>query len=136
LSKLFVGNLDFAATRQSLEGLFAPHGEIVDLALPIDRESGRPRGFAFVTFGDDASATRAMQQLDGTDFLGRSLRVSVATPRPERRAPGAPPPSRPERGSPRSAPSPSAFVDVPEDFGSFTRAKGSRRGLRARKRSL
>jgi RNA recognition motif-containing protein len=121
--KVFVGNLDFSVTRQNLEWFFAPHGEIVDLVLPLDRDTGQPRGFAFVTFGDEASATEAIRQLDGAELLGRSLRVSAATPKPAGRPGGGG--FRPAAGGEDSRPR-----------GGFGRPKGSRRGLRGRKRSL
>lgn len=124
MSKVFVGNLDFSTTKQDLEGLFAPLGDIVDLALPVDRDSGRPRGFAFVTFGSAESAAEAIQKLDGAELLGRNLRVNEATAGRspsggERRGFGGRPPAGP--AAPRK---------------SFSRPKGSRRGLRGRKRSL
>jgi len=122
MSKVFVGNLDYATTRQNLEALFAPHGTIVELVLPVDRATGQPRGFAFVTLDSEAEASEAIQRLDGTELLGRNLRVSPATERSE---------SRGERGGFRS----------PQRFGGGRpggggRPKGSRRGVRGRKRSL
>jgi RNA recognition motif-containing protein len=128
VSKVFVGNLDFSTTRQNLEGLFSQHGEIVDVAIPVDRESGKPRGFAFVTFGSTESANAAIRNLDGADLLGRRLRVSEATP--GRSAGGG---GGNSRGFSR-APDPSPEMDFRPT--AFTRPKGSRRGLRGRKRSL
>jgi RNA recognition motif-containing protein len=128
VSKVFVGNLDFSTTRQNLEGLFAPLGEIVDVAIPVDRESGRPRGFAFVTFGSSESANEAIRQLDGTDLLGRKLRVSEATPGGPGRGAAS--------GGRRDSRPPEAIPDMDFRPGGYTRPKGSRRGLRGRKRSL
>jgi len=122
VSKVFVGNLDFSTTKQDLEGLFSPLGDIVDLALPVDRDSGRPRGFAFVTFGSAESAAEAIQKLDGAELLGRNLRVNEATA--GRSSSGE------RRGFGRAPSGPSAPRKP------FSRPKGSRRGLRGRKRSL
>lgn len=80
MTKLFVGNLPFTATEDSVRALFAPHGTIESLALITDRETGRPRGFGFIEM-DNASASRAMQALNGTDFEGRSLKVNEAQAR-------------------------------------------------------
>lgn len=130
-AKVFVGNLDFGTTRQNLEGLFAPIGEIVDLALPVDRDTGRPRGFAFVTFGSEASASEAIRRLDGVELNGRNLRVSEATPGPGRGGRGGPGAAAPRDDFP-----PPDFGQRPGRGGGFGRPKGSRRGLRGRKRSL
>ena len=129
MSKVFVGNLDFSTTVQDLKALFAPMGEIVDVALPVDRDSGRPRGFGFVTFGSAESAAQAIQRLDGTEHLGRNLRVNEATERPSRGSGGF---TRPRFGGADSGP---GFGNGPAP-GGFTRPKGSRRGIRGRKRSL
>jgi len=124
VSKVFVGNLSFNTTKEELEALFAPMGEIAEVFLPLDRDSGRPRGFAFVTFAASESAVEAIQKLDGAELGGRNLRVNEATAersgRPGGggrsfggpgggRGPGGPPPSRP---------------------------KGSRRNIRGRKRGF
>ena len=79
MSKVFVGNLSFDTTREELEALFAPLGEISDVFVPLDRDSGRPRGFAFVTYASGESATQAIQKLDGVELGGRNLRVNEAT---------------------------------------------------------
>jgi RNA recognition motif-containing protein len=79
VSKVFVGNLSFDTTREELEALFAPIGEISDVFVPLDRDSGRPRGFAFVTYASGESATEAIQKLDGVELGGRNLRVNEAT---------------------------------------------------------
>ena len=69
MTKLFVGNLPFTATEESVRALFAPHGTVETLALINDRDTGRPRGFGFVEMSN-ADAARAMQALDGKDFEG------------------------------------------------------------------
>lgn len=77
MTKLFVGNLPFSATEQSVRALFEPHGAIESLALINDRETGRPRGFGFIEMSS-ADASNAMQALNGRDFEGRALKVSEA----------------------------------------------------------
>jgi len=78
--KLFVGNLPFAATDESVRALFSTHGTVERVSLITDRETGRPRGFGFVEMSND-DASRAMQALNGTDFDGRSLKVNEAQDR-------------------------------------------------------
>ena len=80
MTKLFVGNLPFTATEDSVRALFAPHGTVETLALINDRDTGRPRGFGFVEMSN-ADAARAMQALDGKDFGGRTLKVNEAQAR-------------------------------------------------------
>lgn len=80
MTKLFVGNLPFTATEDSVRALFAPHGTIESLALINDRETGRPRGFGFIEMSN-ADASRAMQALNGKDFEGRALKVNEAQER-------------------------------------------------------
>jgi cold-inducible RNA-binding protein len=80
VTKLFVGNLPFTATEDSVRALFAPHGTVESLALITDRDTGRPRGFGFVEMSN-ADASRAMQALDGEDFEGRALKVNEAKAR-------------------------------------------------------
>jgi RNA recognition motif-containing protein len=87
LSKLYVGNLPFTATEAEVEDLFAQHGEVNSVALPTDRDTGRPRGFGFVEMSD-ADAAKAMRALDGTQFGGRDLRVNEARPREDNRGGG------------------------------------------------
>lgn len=115
MSKVFVGNLSFDTTREELEALFAPMGEIAEITVPTDRDSGRPRGFAFVTFATPEGAAQAIQKLDGAELGGRNLRVNQATERSERPAGFRAPSFRP---------------------GPPSRPKGSRRNIRGRKRSI
>ncbi len=77
MTKLYVGNLPFTATEDSVRALFAPHGTVETLALINDRETGNPRGFGFVEMAN-ADAARAMQALNGSDFDGRALRINEA----------------------------------------------------------
>ncbi len=81
--RIYVGNLPFSAEQADVEELFAAHGEVISVALPTDRETGRPRGFGFVEMSKE-DATKAIQALDGQDFDGRNLRVNEAEPREER----------------------------------------------------
>jgi RNA recognition motif-containing protein len=83
-SKLYVGNLPFQATEDEIRDAFGAHGSVQSVALVMDRETGRPRGFAFVEMDSDASAQAAVKALDGRDFGGRSLKVNIAKPREDR----------------------------------------------------
>jgi RNA recognition motif-containing protein len=78
--KLYVGNLPFSATEAELRELFGRHGTVDRVSVITDRETGRPRGFAFVEM-DPRGADEAMRALDGTEFGGRSLRVNEAMDR-------------------------------------------------------
>jgi RNA recognition motif-containing protein len=80
VTKLYVGNLPFTATEDSVRALFAPHGTVEKISLISDRETGRPRGFGFVEMSN-ADASRAMQALNGQDFDGRSLKINEAQDR-------------------------------------------------------
>jgi RNA recognition motif-containing protein len=80
-NKLYVGNLSFSTTAEAVETLFAAIGEVREVAMPTDRETGRPRGFAFVTMGTPEIAETAARQLDGTMLDGRPLRVNEAQER-------------------------------------------------------
>jgi len=80
LTKLYVGNLPFSATDESVRALFAAHGTVEKIALVNDRDTGQPRGFGFVEMSS-ADAQRAMQALNGKDFGGRPLKVNEAQER-------------------------------------------------------
>lgn len=80
MTKLYVGNLPFAATDETLRTLFAQHGTIEKVSLVGDRDTGRPRGLGFVEMSN-ADASRAMQALNGTEFDGRALKVGEAQDR-------------------------------------------------------
>jgi len=77
-NKLYVGNLSFDTTEQGLSGAFSPFGKVDEVSLPLDRETGRPRGFAFVMMATGLEAEAARQGLDGRVLDGRALRVDVA----------------------------------------------------------
>jgi RNA recognition motif. (a.k.a. RRM, RBD, or RNP domain) len=81
-SKVFVGNLDYNTRREEVQTLFAQVGEIRDVFLPTDRETGRPRGFAFVEFVNDEDAPKAIEKFNGYQLGGRALRVNAAEDRP------------------------------------------------------
>lgn len=81
MTKLYVGNLPFTATEQSVRDLFAPHGTVEKISLINDRDTGRPRGFGFVEMSN-ADASRAMQALNGTELEGRALKINEAQDRP------------------------------------------------------
>src|SRR5262245_60875179 len=83
-SKLFVGNLSFNITENDLQDAFAAHGTVVEANLMMDRATGRPRGFAFVTMGTPEEAQNAISALNGKELAGRALTVNVAKPREER----------------------------------------------------
>jgi RNA recognition motif-containing protein len=80
VTKLYVGNLPFSATDDSVRNLFSKYGTVEKVSLITDRETGRPRGFGFVEMSN-ADASRAMQALNGADFDGRPLKVNEAQDR-------------------------------------------------------
>ena len=129
--KVFVGNMSFDTTREELQELFSQAGEITEVVVPTDRMSGRPRGFAFVTFASDEAAAAAIQKLDGQLLGGRNLRVNEASAeRPQRSFGGGGGGfSRPFGGG-------GGGGGRPGGPGGGARPKGSRRNVRARKRSI
>jgi cold-inducible RNA-binding protein len=143
-NKIFVGNLSFTTTEQELSQVLSEVGRVVRCHIGTDRETGRSRGFAFVEYGTDTEAADAIRRFDGYDLGGRRLRVNDADDRPPARSGGG--------GAPRPAPAPQIFNSAPRDMfgagdpfgndsfgagaGRPARNKGSRRNLRARKRSL
>jgi RNA recognition motif-containing protein len=80
-NKLYVGNLSFQSTEDDVRNAFSAHGTVQTVNLIMDRETGRPRGFAFVEMSSDAEAQAAVKALDGRDLGGRSLKVNIAKPR-------------------------------------------------------
>lgn len=78
---IFVGNLPFRAEQDDVAELFAPFGEVVNCSLPLERETGRKRGFAFVELSDDTAETKAIDALQGAELMGRPLRINKAEPR-------------------------------------------------------
>jgi RNA recognition motif-containing protein len=82
--KLYVGNLPFTSTEEELRTLFGRHGSVDSVNVITDRETGRPRGFAFVEMGSDSEAQAAIQDMDGTNLDGRDIRVNEAQERQAR----------------------------------------------------
>lgn len=87
MKSVYVGNLSFDTTEGDLRVLFEPFGEVANVSVINDRETGRPRGFAFVEMADDREAAQAMTDLNGKEVAGRTLKVNEATPRLERTRP-------------------------------------------------
>jgi len=83
-NKLFVGNLSFNTTENDLQDAFAAHGTVMEANLMMDRMTGRPRGFGFITMSTPEEAEKAIEALNGADLDGRALTVNIARPREER----------------------------------------------------
>ena len=120
--RLFIGNLPYAATEAELREHLSTVGAPTQVVLPVDRETGRPRGFAFVDYADRGVAEEAIRRFNQQPFKGRPLAVSEARPR-EERGPGGPRPggfSGPRPGGPGggfSGPRPGGFSPRPESSG-------------------
>jgi RNA recognition motif-containing protein len=126
-ARVFVGNLDLGTTRDALAQLLSEAGTVIEVYLPVDRETGRPRGFAFVQFASEAEAAEAIRLFHDREVDGRKLTVNAAEDRPPRRDGPRPfDPNRSGGSGDRSGPG----------RGKSFKRKGSRRGLRGRKRSL
>jgi cold-inducible RNA-binding protein len=117
--RLFVGNLDYSVNEGELREYFTAVGPPSQVALPVDRETGRPRGFAFVEFADQATAEEVIRRFNGQPLKGRPLAISEARARDQ----SAPRPPRPAFGSgpgpgasPGYAPRPPRQPDFPQDF--------------------
>lgn len=80
-NRIYVGNLSWSAVEEDLESFFATAGTVTEAKLIRDRDTNKSRGFAFVTFADDASAQKAIADLDGQDMMGRTVKVSLAEQR-------------------------------------------------------
>jgi RNA recognition motif-containing protein len=85
---VYVGNLSYDVTREDLERVFSEYGDVSRVSLPTDRETGRPRGFAFVDMGEDAQEDSVIEALDGAEWMGREMRVNKARPRDNSRSGG------------------------------------------------
>lgn len=115
--------MNFKTTSDQIQTVFSEVGEVVEVFLPTDRNTGRPRGFAFVEYSDPSSVAEAIEKFDGFELDGRPLRVNEAEDRPPR------PPRRPSwGGEPNFS---GEGPNIPP-----ARPKGSRRNLRGKKRSL
>jgi len=119
--RLFVGNLPYSANEVDIREHFSAVGNPAQIVIPTDRDTGRPRGFAFVDYDDRAMAEKAIQQFHGQAFKGRALSVSEARPREARPPMGAGGPPRPMGGGP---PRPGGGFSSPRppDGGGFDRA--------------
>ncbi|MFO8010859.1 MAG: RNA-binding protein [Dehalococcoidia bacterium] len=117
---MYVGNMSYDASQSEIEGLFSEAGEVTEVSLPVDRNTGRPRGFAFVEFADEAACAHAIEKFDGHELHGRTIRVNEAEkPRERTQSFGDSRQfSRPQQGQKPSKP------------------KGSRRNIRAKKRGF
>jgi RNA recognition motif-containing protein len=134
-SRIFVGNLSYETSQQDLEAVFSKVGPVADVVLPVDRATDRPRGFAFVEFSEPDLVSKAIEQLDGVELGGRQLRVSEARERAPRPSFGGG--GWHDRGgsveSDRADSRPGWSPDRPPKS---SRPKGSRRGVRGRKRGF
>jgi RNA recognition motif-containing protein len=146
--RIFVGNLNYRTTEAELREFLGGAGEVVRISIPLDRDTGRPRGFAFVDFATPEQASSAIQRFDGQELTGRPLRIREA----EERAPGRgtgggyrPNPGEPRRMEPVVVPAPQPSFGGEEfesEEGGNRRGGGRRpkgrgwRDLRGKKRSL
>lgn len=78
---IYVGNLSYDVTQEDLTRVFAEYGTVDRISIPTDRETGRPRGFAFVEMGSEEEETSAIADLDGAEWMGRNMKVNKARPR-------------------------------------------------------
>jgi RNA recognition motif-containing protein len=86
MKKLYVGNLAYETTSDKLQTLFADYGQVEEVAVIEDRDTGRSKGFAFVSMADESAANQAIDQLNGKDLDGRTIKVAEAKPREPRRS--------------------------------------------------
>ena len=85
---IYVGNLNYEVTKEDLTTVFEEYGTVSRVSLPSDRETGRPRGFGFVEMSSEEEETKAIESLDGVEWMGRELRVNKARPRENNRGDG------------------------------------------------
>lgn len=78
---IYVGNLSYDVTREDIEDVFNEYGRVSRVSLPMDRETGRPRGFAFVEMSGKEDESKAIEALDGAEWMGRTMKVNEAKPR-------------------------------------------------------
>jgi cold-inducible RNA-binding protein len=123
--RLFVGNLSYDASEAELREHFGTIGPVSYCYLPTDRETGRPRGFAFVEFADDALAQEAITRLNNQTFRGRPLAVKEAQPRQPGGGPSARPPMAGGMGAPRFGPRPPMGGAPPGADGASRRPVGN-----------
>ena len=82
---IYIGNLSYDVTQQDLEEVFAEYGTVKKVALPVDRETGRVRGFGFVELDETGQEDKAIEELNGAEWMGRTLRVNKARPKTDNR---------------------------------------------------
>ena len=82
--QIYVGNMSYDTTQEGLESLFAQYGSVDSVKIITDRETGRAKGFGFITMNDDSSAQSAIAELNGKEFDGRTLKVNEAKPKEDR----------------------------------------------------
>jgi len=82
---IYIGNLSFQATEEDIREVFDEYGTVKRVSLPTDRETGRKRGFAFVDMNDESEEDKAIEELDGAEWMGREIRLNKAKPRENRR---------------------------------------------------
>lgn len=131
--RVFVGNLNYATSAEELESFLARAGTVLDVRIPTDRESGRPRGFAFVRFGGAAEARRAIEELNGQELGGRRLVIKEAEERKDK------PPSRSRRHLDAEFDPEFEWVEEASRSGRHSRGakpRGTFRDLRGTKRHL
>lgn len=85
---VFVGNLSYEVTEQDINTVFAEYGTVKQVKLPTDRETGKMRGFAFVEMGNEDEEAKAIEELEGAEWMGRSLTINKARPRENRSGDG------------------------------------------------
>ncbi|MGF1672494.1 MAG: RNA recognition motif domain-containing protein [Rivularia sp. (in: cyanobacteria)] len=85
---IYVGNLSYEVAEGDLKQVFLEYGDVKSIYLPLDRETSRIRGFAFVEMGTDTEEDKAIESLDGAEWMGRNLKVNKAKPKPEKGAAG------------------------------------------------
>lgn len=81
---IYVGNLSYDVTQGDINAVFSEYGTVKNVKVPTDRETGRMRGFAFVEMSDDAEEAKAIEELDGAEWMGRNLKVNKARPQEKR----------------------------------------------------
>ncbi|MEN9215767.1 MAG: RNA-binding protein [Gloeomargarita sp. HHBFW_bins_162] len=81
---IYIGNLNYRVTKEDIQEVFAEYGSVKNVVLPMDRETGRMRGFAFVEMNEDDQEDKAITELDGAEWMGRQLRVNKARPKEDR----------------------------------------------------
>ena len=137
-ASVFVGNLNYQTTEAELSAFFASAGPVLSVRIPLDRESGRPRGFGFVEFGSDEIADKAVAQCHDAEIGGRRIRVNKAESRSPRPG-GAGSPSGPRPPRPQYDRDPMEGAPEMESSRNDRGGKGRRddwRSLRGKKRSL